>query len=365
MDLKEKALRETAWDLTAGVLRRVRPEALRFDKKEVQRAAFPPDVLLGKRDENLLFAGAVLRLLDRALRTLDQREVLLSSFPEELADNVVKRVQTQAKSLPDIKQMTTALWELFKRNPSILVSIFEGFLPLMEPKALCDPVEILGKCVLKIIDPKGRVSTGFAVSSDGYIVTANHVVESYEELEIELRYPSSAGKRSESSHARVVHADRTRDVAVLQVEGGEWNRFRKAGLTPPTLSFDWQPRDWVLCIGYQEQDIFADPVTVEAFIKPWDPVSSVKFRDGLEQECLVLVIPRDNPAVVPGMSGGPILNLRTCQVIAMVTGATREAWVRQRWEEEDIWESISSARYGFATPLSDVAKSWPKFASMI
>ena len=380
MDLKEKALRDTAWDLTAGVLAQIKPEALKFGKNEVENIAFPREVRLGPEaylgpkyyfdfvrplDNDALIAASLLRLIAHALKGLKQQEVLQSSSPEELAERVIRQAETQGdwgKGLIDLKRVTEALWEVFKLRPSIADSIFEFFLELPCIKEEAEPIEILRRCVLKIIDSHGRMSTGFALCRCGHVLTAEHVVGGHREIEIVFRYSTSNGKKQElMGWAKVIHTDQHRDVAILQVQGSEWERFKMGGLAPPPLSLEWQPCDKILCLGYQEQEIFADPSTVEAFIRPWDPILSVRFRDGSERDSLVVVIPRDYPTVVPGMSGGPVINLRTRKVMAMVTGATREAWVRQRWKSEEIWELISSARYGFATPLSWVAESWPEF----
>jgi len=375
MVLREKALRDTAWDLTVGVLAQIKPEALKLQKNEVESIAFPKEVYLGPhydcilgaagRLTDVLIAASLLRLIVHVLNGLEQQEVLQTSSLEELAEKLIVQLETQflqGKYIPGLEQVTGALRELFKQSPSVADSIFGLFLDLLPIKEEAEPIEILRRCVLKIIDSHGRMSTGFALCNCGHVLTAEHVVSGHKKMRITFRYSTSNGEKQElMGWAKVIHADQGRDVAILQVQGNEWGRFKMGGLAPPPLSLDWQPCDRLLCLGYQEQEIYADPSAVEAFIKPWDPILSVRFRDGSERDSLVLVIPHDYPTVVPGMSGGPVMNLRTRKVIATVTGATREAWVRQKWKTEEIWELISSARYGFAIPLSWVAESWPGF----
>lgn len=370
MPPEEKAVRSVSWELAKGVLEQLKPEALRFERRQVERIAFPREAYLGKLDEDLVFAARLLSAAAQSLLTAvegEETDELFSTPPEKLAETMVRRVQGEIlrrKAEVDSQEVGAALAGFFKQQPSAIDLIMALFLSRAEHGCQeGDPLGIMTRSIVKVTDPQGRVSTGFAFCKQGHVLTAEHVVRGCKTVDVAFRYSGNEGKPLETpaQQATVVHADRDRDFAVLQVSRQAWERFQEVGLARPSLSLEWQHRDWVLCLGYQEQEIFADPLSVEAFVKPRDPLLAVRFRDGFEQQCLVLVVPRDHPSVVPGMSGGPVLNLDACKVIAMVTGATREAWVRQRWQGEDVWESISSARYGFATPLSDVRDSWPEF----
>lgn len=79
------------------------------------------------------------------------------------------------------------------------------------------------------------VGSGFFISSDGYAVTNNHVVENAETVQVE----TADGK---SMDAKVVGTDPKTDLAVIKVNGG---RFPYLKLS------DAQPHvgDWVLAIG--------------------------------------------------------------------------------------------------------------------
>lgn len=365
---RERVLRSVSWELTLGVLKRIEPKALRVERDQVERVVFSREAFLGPLDDALVVVSGVLRAIAQGLERLAESQggEFVSARPEEVADVAFKYFQdalTRYKLKIAPEQIATALRVFFKQKPSVVDSILELFMVSPEPgKQGCSAFGILANCAVKITDPKGRISTGYALCNQGHILTARHVVGEYKTLDVAFRHPIGNGRnREEQGGASVVHVNRYWDIAILQLKPEERRRLQNAGLTQPPLSLEWQPRDWVLCLGYQEQEIFADPFAVEAFIKPWDPMLTVRFRDGFEQKCLVIVIPRDSPAIVPGMSGGPVMNLRTRYVMAMVTGATREAWVRQQWQGEDVWELVSSARYGFAVPLSHVVESWPGF----
>lgn len=369
-------IRGVSSDLAKAVLQEVNPEAAaHFDV--VKERVFEPhfgDVGMGL-PKPLASAAYFLFSLFEALNDQGvQRAISSASRMEEafqvLIEEVAKRMSRYAHS-EETSRIRQGIEGVFAEHPSwvdqTLSAVFKtpgGDIP-GSPRTdagQSDPLEILERCALKVVDSQGRVSTGFVLCPRGHMLTPEHVARGHSSLKVAYRYRTPEGhKREIEGRAQRVYADSDKDFSVFQLDGGTYKRLQDAGLTPPPLAVEWQPRNWVLCLGYQEQEIFADPITVEAFIKPHDPIRAIRFRDGHEQECLVFVIPRDHPSVVPGMSGGPVLNLNTRKVIAMVTGATLEAWVKQRWRSEEIWELISSGIYGFATPLSDVADSWPEF----
>jgi len=343
-----QSIRGVSSDLAKGVLKEIAPGAL-ADFGRVERSVFEGTYGL---PENLEFAAALLYGIAQAFNHIQEEAILSATAPEEVAELMVKEVLALVSTRPG--KVKEGFETYFKQNPSAVDLIFGAFLPPFKVRGDApDPLNRLEAGVLKVTDRQGRISTAFALCEEGHVLTARHVVQGQDRIEVSF-------KDQEQAWAEVIHSDQNRDIAILQISPNDWQRLRGVGLVPLPLSLTWQPRDWVLCLGYQEQDIFADPVSVEAFIKPHDSIHRIRFRDGYEQRCLLLVIPRDYPHIAPGMSGGPVLDLRTGRVIGMVTGATREAWVRQRWRNEEIWELISGI-YGFATPLSDVADSWPAF----
>ena len=80
--------------------------------------------------------------------------------------------------------------------------------------------------------------SGFFISSDGYIVTNNHVVENAKDIKVVL-----PGKDQRELPARVIGRDEGTDLAVIKVEGKNF----------PYVSFENSARprvgDWVIAVG--------------------------------------------------------------------------------------------------------------------
>lgn len=91
-------------------------------------------------------------------------------------------------------------------------------------------------------DPNGAQAmasgSGFFISSDGYIVTNNHVVENAKDIKVVL-----PGKDQRELPARVIGRDEGTDLAVIKVEGKDF----------PYVSFENSARprvgDWVIAVG--------------------------------------------------------------------------------------------------------------------
>jgi len=131
---------------------------------------------------------------------------------------------------------------------------------------------------------KSSLGSGFIVSSDGYILTNNHVVRDADEIIVRL------SDRRELE-AKLIGADERSDLAVLKVEA--------SGLPAVELgdSDELKVGEWVLAIGSP----FGFDYTVTAGI-----VSAL--GRSLPNENYVPFIQTD-VAINPGNSGGPLFNL--------------------------------------------------------
>jgi len=133
------------------------------------------------------------------------------------------------------------------------------------------------------IRPQETSGSGFFVSSDGYILTNNHVVEGADEVTVTLT------DRSEYD-AKVIGTDPRTDLALLKVDGADFN----------AVTFGNSDRlkvgEWVLAIGSP----FNLDYSVTAGI-----VSAMGRNIG---ENYVPFIQTD-VAINPGNSGGPLYNL--------------------------------------------------------
>lgn len=133
--------------------------------------------------------------------------------------------------------------------------------------------------------PRQSMGSGFIVSSDGYVLTNNHVVEGADEIIVRLN------DRRELP-ARLVGTDPRSDMAVLKIEDGDDLPVVKVG-----RSKDLKVGEWVLAIGSP----FGFDYTVTAGI-----VSAL--GRSLPSENYVPFIQTD-VAINPGNSGGPLFNL--------------------------------------------------------
>jgi serine protease Do len=131
------------------------------------------------------------------------------------------------------------------------------------------------------------MGSGVIVSSDGYILTNNHVVTRADELQVEL----SDGR---TFKAEVVGTDDKSDVAVLKVEA--------TGLVAAQLgdSAQMEVGDWVIAVGSP----FGLDQTVTAGI-----ISATNRQTGIISGGYEDFLQTD-AAINPGNSGGPLVNLR-------------------------------------------------------
>ena len=130
------------------------------------------------------------------------------------------------------------------------------------------------------------LGSGVIVSSDGYILTNNHVVQGADEVTVTL-------SDDRQLSAEVVGTDEATDVAVLKVESN--------GLHPAKLgdSSELQVGQWSLAIGSP----FGLDQTVTAGIVSAVGRANVGITD---YEDFV----QTDAAINPGNSGGPLVNLR-------------------------------------------------------
>jgi serine protease Do len=161
--------------------------------------------------------------------------------------------------------------------------------------------------------------SGFIISTDGLILTNNHVVAGADRVIVRLY-----DKREFS--AKVIGADPATDVAVIKIEA--------AGLPAASLGNSDSTRvgEWVLAIGNPMGEQFAFTVTAG--------IVSAKGRllAGLQQSRYAIQdFIQTDAAINPGNSGGPLVNIRG-DVIGINAAIASETGF--------------SAGYGFAIPIN-------------
>jgi len=154
--------------------------------------------------------------------------------------------------------------------------------------------------------------SGFIISSDGYILTNNHMVDEAEKVEIEL----ADGRKFT---AKVIGADRDSDVAVVKIDA--------SGLPNLELgnSDTLEVGEWVLAIG--------NPLGLSHTVTAG--IVSAKGRSGFGLATLENFIQTD-AAINFGNSGGPLINLDG-KVIGINTA---------------IYGSSGNIGIGFAVPIN-------------
>ncbi len=159
------------------------------------------------------------------------------------------------------------------------------------------------------------MGSGVIIREDGFILTNNHVIESADELKVEL----SDGRKVDG---KVIGTDPETDLAVIKIEA--------TGLQPAILgdSEAIQVGDWVLAIG---SPFGLDQTVTAGIISGKNRVQGIVaggrgFEDFLQTDA----------AINPGNSGGPLVNLRG-EVVGINTAI--------------LSRSGASAGIGFAIPL--------------
>ncbi len=151
-----------------------------------------------------------------------------------------------------------------------------------EQRAIID--NIIGTEAEKPAPRAARFSgTGFAVSSDGYIVTNSHVIEGADSVMIEnkagLRYKVTA-----------VYRDKSHDLAILKIEDPAFEGLGKLPYTFKTTESDLGEK--VFTLGYPREDIVFGE-------------GSLSSSSGFEGDTTAYQI---SIPLNPGNSGGPLLD---------------------------------------------------------
>ncbi|HVH65447.1 MAG TPA: trypsin-like peptidase domain-containing protein [Candidatus Acidoferrum sp.] len=142
-------------------------------------------------------------------------------------------------------------------------------------------VEKASRSVVRVDARRGRAGTGIVWDS-GLVLTANHVVEQEEDIEVVID--------DKSSKATLVGRDPATDIALLKVDG------LSAPALPRAKAADLKPGQIVIAIG-RPGNLKATFGTISAVSSPW------RGWRGSEIEALV----QTNAPLYPGFSGGPLV----------------------------------------------------------
>ncbi len=190
---------------------------------------------------------------------------------------LVKQVGSAVVNISTERMVKNQFGGMLPGMPREFQEFFEQFDPFMGPQS--GAKERL----------QSALGTGFIISSDGYIVTNNHVVKNADKIYVTL---SEQNNKQDKVEAKVIGSDAETDLALLKISV-------KKDL--PAIKFGDSDKmevgDWVVAIG----NPFGLSNTVTTGI------ISAKGRD-------IHAGPYDNflqtdASINPGNSGGPLLNL--------------------------------------------------------
>ncbi len=167
--------------------------------------------------------------------------------------------------------------------------------------------------------------SGFIITTDGYILTNQHVIESAERLTVKLH-------DGQEYDAVLIGADKTSDVAVLKIDAKDLTALPKGD------SDNIRVGEFVLAIG--------DPVQSELSGSVTFGIISAKSRkiniEGFSNNYIQI-----DAAINLGNSGGPLINMNG-SVIGMNSAKTITAGY------DSAGRAISAEGIGFALPINRV-----------
>ncbi|MEE8167680.1 MAG: trypsin-like peptidase domain-containing protein [Candidatus Hydrothermarchaeales archaeon] len=147
----------------------------------------------------------------------------------------------------------------------------------------------LERDMFRRLRPVEGAGSGLIISSDGYIVTNDHVVENTEELTVTL-------SNGEEVEAELIGADPSSDIAVIKIDVAFKLKAAKLG-SSSTL----KPGQLAIAIGNPYR--LENSVTVGV-------ISALNRSLEAKNGFLIQGIIQTDAAINPGNSGGPLLNSR-------------------------------------------------------
>lgn len=140
--------------------------------------------------------------------------------------------------------------------------------------------------------------TGMFITTDGYVLTNEHVVS--QGYYVILNLPNKT-----SVQAQIIYRDPELDIAILKVAGGNYPAITLGSTTEPTQGED------VVALGYPSAAQLGDSVSLSKGI-----VSAFRTINGIRYI-------QTDASLNPGSSGGPLVNIRG-EVIGMNSWKLRE-----------------------------------------
>jgi hypothetical protein len=383
---RDRAIQLLSCDIGKHIFEEVDPAILN-QFSEIERAVFPRDL----QDVRFGVQSPYTQILKAVFQTIRTRGQAVDTAPTiedvalEILDNVFSQLgELELREDLEPARIAKELENAFTKHPSLLdrasAAVQQPLKITLEKQQRLE--EVLEHCVLKVIDEEKAISTAFAICNKGHILTAGHVavdeVNRFRSLRLVYRNGEVRSRKEKETiePVSVKELNSSIDAALLQLASRDWKAFQDRGLLRNPLELSIQDENYlrghhVLCFGYQSQrnrdgHRMIDPSPVPATVARHNPVRNIEFVNEYgniihTQPCLVLIIAEGEERIGKGMSGGPVLDLETGKVIAMVTGAQRLGRIRQPYGRGE--ERLPLAEYGFGVLLRDIGESWPELGN--
>ena len=229
----------------------------------------------------LFVALAVGSFAQAATGPADFRELVKAAGPAVVNISTERTVQRAPQGLPPGLEM-------FRGNPE-MERFFEQF------------EQFQNRGQRERTDKRHSLGSGFLISSDGYVVTNNHVIDGADTIRV-----SFDEKKTEEHTAEVIGTDPDTDLALLKIKGKDL----------PFLKFGdsnvLEVGEWLLAIG---NPLGLDhTVTAGILSAKGRNIQSGSYDDFLQTDA----------SINPGNSGGPLLNMAG-EVVGINTAIAQRA----------------------------------------
>lgn len=150
---------------------------------------------------------------------------------------------------------------------------------------MAEVVKAAGPSIVRVEARRHTPATGIIWSADGLIVTANHVIRRDDAMTVGL-------SDGQTASAKLVGRDPTTDVAVLQIEGGNWQPLPLAGDDAVAVG------QFVLALGRPGRTVQATFGIVSGLGESWRTPMGGQVDRYLQTDVIMY----------PGFSGGPLVS---------------------------------------------------------
>ena len=211
-------------------------------------------------------------------------------------------VKVEAPRLPSVKTLS----DVSEAFASIVEAVRPSVVFIEVDRPAAPAPQVIGQIIPRLQprpqpDDRNELEhssgSGFIVSSDGFILTNNHVIQGATKVKVHLL-------NGRSYVARVVGSDIDTDVGVLKIDA--------SGLTPAALgeSNDVRVGEWVLAIGNPLGNGLTFSVTSGIVSAKGRGTTSLGNAATGERDKVIQDFLQTDAVINRGSSGGPLINVR-------------------------------------------------------